>query len=427
MARPGAEVTVSTILDLDSPVVRARWTSAQALVVGASVVAPLNLLLVRSLTLYDVLIGVAFVLLLRDRALLMPPRGYLLAGYVFLLAATLSAFRATYAIEALTQVLQYAFIFFVLLPVVLSVIRTRRLALWCVVMVCAGTLGAILLALVSHHTQGAGRVLVFYSENPNRLGYPAAYLAPLLLVLWRASRSLAPAARTASTLVCLGSGYLAVWAVAASASRSSALGTFAALAVFVVCRPGIGPAGRVLRIAGLAAAVAAVAGALYVTGSLPTTLEDRVERSFTAEDQGTLVGDREHLANAAVIAFVQSPYLGSGLDNFRYVTPNYDLEATPQLPHNEWLQLLVQVGVFGTIAVAALHLLWFRDLLNAYHLAAPADRELLWALVAAMTGVLTIFMFVPEMLDRHYWLLFALGLAAAAGVRRDHEHAGRTR
>ena len=74
---------------------------------------------------------------------------------------------------------------------------------------------------------------------------------------------------------------------------------------------------------------------------------------------------------------------------------------------------MVQVGVFGTIALAALLLMWFRDLVRAYRLAGPPDRELVWGLVAAMSGVLTIFMFAPEMLDRHYWLFVALGLAAA--------------
>ena len=71
-----------------------------------------------------------------------------------MLAATLSAFRATYAIEALTQILQYAFIFFVQLPVVLSVVRTRRTAILCIALVCVGTLAAILFAFVIHHTQG---------------------------------------------------------------------------------------------------------------------------------------------------------------------------------------------------------------------------------------------------------------------------------
>ena len=41
-------------------------------------------------------------------------------------------------------------------------------------------------------------------------------------------------------------------------------------------------------------------------------------------------------------------------------------------------------------------------MVRAYRRADLADRDLLWALVAAMCGVLTIFMFAPEMLDRHY-------------------------
>ncbi len=268
---------------------------------------------------------------------------------------------------------------------------------------------------------------MFYSENPNRLGYPAAYLAPLLVVLWRASRSLAPALKTATTVLCIGSGYLTVWAIAASASRSAALGTLAALVVFVTLRPLTSPGRRILQVASLAVAVGAVAGVLFVTGSLPTTLEDRVERSFTPDDQGTLVGDREHLNNAAVLAFAESPYLGTGLDNFRYVTTNYDLDATPQLPHNQWLQLMVQVGIFGAVALAVLLLLWFRDLVRVYRLASPPDQELAWGLVAAISGVLTVFMFAPEMLDRHYWLFIALGLAVVAGVRRDDERLRETR
>jgi hypothetical protein len=396
--------------------------AADFLVVGGAAIAPLNLFLVRNLTLYDVLVAMAFIVLVRDRTLRMPPPAYLTAAYVFLLAAALSSFRATYTSEALTQLLQYAFIFFVQIPVVLSVVRTRRAALISLALVCAGTLGAMLHAYLTQDTQGAGRVLIFFSENPNRLGYPAAYLLPLLLVLWRASRSLAPAGRTAVTLLCLGSGYLSLWAIAASASRSSTLGTLVALVVFVVLRPGASPTRMAVRAALLAAAVITVGSVLAATGRLPTTLEERVERTFTASDPGdqvALLGDRKHLANAAVHAFVEFPYLGTGLDNFRHVASNYDLEATPQLPHNLWLQLLAQVGVFGAIAFGLILLLWFRDMLLAHRQGTPPDRYILWGLVSLMCGVLTILMFAPQMLDRQYWLFIALGLAVADGVRDE--------
>jgi len=404
-----------------------RATSiADVLVVGGALVAPLNLLLVRSLTVYDLLLGLAYIALVHERRLRMPPKGYLLAAYVILLAAALSAFRATHAVEALTQILQYAFIFFVQVPAVLSVVRTRRTAVVSLLLVCVGTIGATLHAYLAHDVQGAGRVVVFYSENPNRLGYPAAYLAPFLLFLWHHSRTWSPRGRLATRLFCLASAYLSVWAITASGSRSAALGTMAALIVYLVLRPGLSFRRIVLRAALLGGSVAAAISLLVVTGNLPTTLEERVERSMTSEDASTLVGDREHLANAAVRAFVEFPYLGTGLDNFRYVTPNYDLEATPQLPHNMWLQLMVQVGVFGTIAFGVLLLLWLRDLVRARRTAAATDGSLMWALVAAMSGVLTIFMFAPEMLDRHYWLFFALGLAVVAGVREERARSWRS-
>jgi hypothetical protein len=34
-----------------------------------------------------------------------------------------------------------------------------------------------------------------------------------------------------------------------------------------------------------------------------------------------------------------------------------------------------------------------------------------------MAGVLTVFMFAPEMLDRHYWLVVALGIAIVRGTQ----------
>lgn len=401
---------------------------AELLVVGGGLVAPLNLELVRSLTVYDILVFAALALLLRDGRLRWPPRRYSAMGYVFVLAALLSAFRATYPTEALTQVLQYAFIFFVLLPVVISVVHTRRLVVLSLVMLCIGTLIGTVHAYFFGETQGAGRVLVFYSENPNRLGYPTAYLLPFLLVFWLLSRGRRPAVRAAVLLGCLVATYLSFWAVFASGSRSSLLGSAAALLVFFAVRPGAGMLRNLGRGLALAALVAALGYGLTASGQLPTTLQERVTRSLAAEteveDQAGLIGDRENLAKAAVHAFVETPFVGTGLDNFRYVTTDYNLDATPQVPHNLWLQLLVQVGVFGTAAFALLLLFWVRDAVSAFRRVAAPDRHLLWGTVAAMAGILTIFMFAPEMLSRHYWLIIGLGLAVALGAVRENNIGG---
>lgn len=397
-----------------------RATFGDWLVIGGCVLAPLNLLIVLSLTVYDVLLGLALLDLIMSRRLRMPPQRYLVAAYVFLFFAVLSAFRATYSVEALTQTLQYVFIFFIQVPVVVSVVRTRRRAVICVALLCVGTLLAILHSFLFRPTQDAGRVVVFYSENPNRLGYPAAYLLPMLLALWYLSRDRRVGTRILVASSCAVGGYLAVWAVFASGSRSSLLGIVAALVLFVVVRPGHGVAGMMRRAVALVAIVGALSWALISTGQLPGTLQERVDRSLGAgvdrEDQAHLVGDREHLVDAGVRAFVDSPFIGTGLDNFRYVTTDYNLFATPQLPHNLWLQLLVQVGVVGTVAFAVYLLAWWRDVVACFRRIRPADQQLLWAVAASLAGILTIFMFAPEMLDRHYWLIVALGLAVVHGT-----------
>jgi len=404
------------------PPARTRPSLVEVLVIGGCAVAPLNLLLVRSFTVYDGMIGVALLILLYRRELRMPPMRYLVAGYVFLLAGLISAFRATYPVEALTQLVTYGFIFFVQIPVVISVVRTRMAVVVSLALICMGTLAAVLHAYLNQNTQGAGRVLIFYSDNPNRLGYPAAYLLPLLIVLGLLVWKKRPSARLVTLAAAIGGGYLAVWALTASASRSALVGSLVALVVLVVLRPGLGVARIVLRAALLAAAVYALAMVLISTGQMPTTLEDRIERSLSGEgdDQHGLVGDREQLNKAGVRAFVDSPYVGTGLDNFRYVTVDYNLDATSQIPHNLELQLLVQVGVFGALAFLGLLVMWLCDMVRAYKSAAPEDRQLLWGLVSALAGVLAISQFMPEMLDRNYWLMLALGLAVADGVNRHH-------
>jgi len=191
--------------------------------------------------------------------------------------------------------------------------------------------------------------------------------------------------------------------------------------VFVLLRPGVGPGRMLMRAVGLAAVLTTIVVLLWNTGQLPSTLEDRVQRSFSSdtEDRTHLVRDRENLADAGMRAFLDSPFLGTGLDNFRYVAEDYDLDATPQLPHNLWLQFMVQVGIVGTIAFGFFLLLWFRDLIRVRRHAGQLDRLILWSMVSAMVGILTIFFFAPEMLDRHYYLLFGLGLAMVNGLRHD--------
>ena len=111
-------------------------------------------------------------------------------------------------------------------------------------------------------------------------------------------------------------------------------------------------------------------------------------------------------------AIVESPLVGVGLDNFRYVAQKYYPEATPQQPHNMWLGLMAETGVVGALAAAFLFITWFELLLRARAWTHDRDlRRLAWASITSMMAVMAIFMTIPIMLHRHYWLLYGLGLS----------------
>ena len=53
-------------------------------------------------------------------------------------------------------------------------------------------------------------------------------------------------------------------------------------------------------------------------------------------------------------------------------------------------------------------------MLHAQHVVTDSEQlELIWAFIASLTAVLTIYMFLPILIQRQYWLLYALGLTIA--------------
>ncbi len=145
----------------------------------------------------------------------------------------------------------------------------------------------------------------------------------------------------------------------------------------------------------------------------------RIDRTLAAED--SLVQDRATLAVAGLRAFQESPLLGVGLDNFRYVSDRYLPTITQQLPHNLWIQLLVHTCLFGTLGFLGMIVSWFGIMLRAQRFeAAAGQRELIWAFIASMSATLTIYFFLPVLIQRQYWWIFGLGLSVAQ--RRDALH-----
>jgi O-antigen ligase len=187
------------------------------------------------------------------------------------------------------------------------------------------------------------------------------------------------------------------------------------MTIFLSLRRGLSlrPAG-LARLAATVLTVGVSGAILLTTDYFPSTLSQRVSRTLQAEHN--LVQDRTRLAVAGWRAFRESPIIGIGLDNFRYIGDRYMPVISQQLPHNLWIQLLVHTGLFGALAFLSMLLIWFQMLSRAHRLEPDdAQRDLLWAFIASMCAILTIFLFIPVLIQRQYWWLFGIGLSAAMG------------
>lgn len=386
-------------------------SAASLLFLVCAFVAPWDLSLFGTgITLSDpILLAVAFLVILNRSRLEFLSFRFTAAVYVFLLFALISTFRATHPIDSFNQILQFVFIFFVVIPVILTLVRSQLMFRLSLVALLGGMLVGIILAILSGHVQGAGRTLAFYSANPNRLGYPSAYLLPFALYLlsevWQWKRLVA-------VIVALLLVFLVVWALDASGSRSSTVGVLVAAFVFLAFRHG--PKANLktaFQLSLTVVAIAVIAGLFYQMDFFPSTLRDRIELTFM--QKASLTMDREDLAVAGLREFLYSPFVGVSLDNFRYVAGRY-VFLTHQNPHNMWINLLSAVGLLGTLAFLFLILNWYAVMFHAQRSTGDrSQRELLWAFIASWTTVLTIYMFVPMPIQRIYWLIFGLGLALA--------------
>jgi O-antigen ligase len=163
---------------------------------------------------------------------------------------------------------------------------------------------------------------------------------------------------------------------------------------------------------------------LLQTNQFPETLRERIERTNQAEERAVLLEDRERLAVAGLRAFEESPFVGTGLDNFRHVAVRYEPSASNQAPHNVWIQSLAQIGIVGTLAFFYMMAWWFVRVYRtaAQHGVRYPDGDLLWALFAAMASIMAILMTVPIMNQRHYWLLYGLGAAQILRLTLKSRH-----
>lgn len=395
----------------------ARFDLAQSLFLMSVFLAPLELRLAGSFTVYDVLIIMISLLLITTEAkgLKFPPLEFMVAISVFLLFALLSAFRATFPLEALTQTFQFAFIFFIQIPVILTAVRSQSMLRWSLLLLLVGSLITTVWAMYFQEEGFHHRMRTFASENSNRLGYPTSYLSAFLMCFlfdgWHRRRFL----MIGFSLFAL---YMLLWGLTASGSRSATVGTLAALLIFFIFRHGFQVNLKFLLRVFFTIMMVAVIGYLFFWSDLfPGILRDRITRTLMMQE--SLISDRTRLAIAGWRGFMESPWIGVGFDNFRHVATHFGVPmVTNQTPHNLWVQFLAQIGIIGTAGFMLLMGLWFLRLYQCQRISGDqSQRNILWALIASMCAIMTIFMFIPIMIHRHYWLIFGLGLAAVFSVK----------
>jgi O-antigen ligase len=311
---------------------------------------------------------------------------------------------------------QYAFIFLVQLPVILAMARRPTSIEANIAALVAGFAVVAAVSAFTGETQSAGRAVAYYTDNANALGVPAAFATPLVLALatqrWREGRRMVA---VGGTLVVLS---MLIWAIAASASRGATIATAISTAVFFVFAEGLDLRGRQLRrLTAVVAVLAIVVVAFFATPLFPAKLKDRIMGTVPANDTTTVEDDRIALDHAGIRAFMSSPLVGTGFDNFRYVSQFYDPAATEHDPHNLVIQFLATTGIVG--AAAAIFILgrWFVMMFRvARDTTSRAQREIVWALFCGFLGVMIVGLATPVIVLRPYWIIFGLGLSAVAAV-----------
>lgn len=314
---------------------------------------------------------------------------------------------------------------FVLFPIVLLGVRTRRHVVALFVVFVAGSLLSVILGLMSAEPDNPGGAerLKGAGLNPNQLG-ALLVVAIVFSMILASNRRWRPVLRLASVAAAV----FAAIGLDMTLSRGSLLSLGVAVAVAPVV------IGRGRRAVALFCAVAAIAGTVGWFGFVaPQSALDRV----THPERGGGSG-RVDLWRVGWRMVDDHPIRGIGAGNFTVSSIHYLLRpgptqrdayivATPRVPHNIYLNVLAELGVvgFGLFAFILVACLWYL-LRAAWAFAAAGDAPmeiLARGLLIAMVGLLVADFFSSELYSKQLWLLLALGpaLLAIADRRRRQQ------
>ncbi|HVO72205.1 MAG TPA: O-antigen ligase family protein [Aggregatilineaceae bacterium] len=215
--------------------------------------------------------------------------------------------------------------------------------------------------------------------------------------------------------------------------RGAWLGFGAAGTVMVILAPRRWWQGGLLLVA-----AGALAAALWVTGHVPASIQQRIDSALTefvgfGDMRGVPISDEnfaivERLAHwqAAYTMASAQPFIGVGLGNYEAVYPEYGLPSWPRPlghAHNDYLNILAEAGIVGL----AFYLVGWAALvywtLRSLHQPDPVLRGLTLGLLGTWTH-LAVHSFVDKLYVNNLFLHIGVMLGLLAVAYSCYRHTG---
>lgn len=384
-----------------------------------------------NLTWFDVALTVMVALLFWRRIPCRIPERAVAWGYLMVLGFVIAALRAPDSWSAVTHILQWAFIFFVAVPVTYSAFGSPR-SLWLVGLGFVGAMAVIAL-YGAYEVVFVPRPYRLYRYGsilggPQPLAFQISVTLPFLIFFLKQVRqrlAYRPVRLLASILtLALLAGLL--WLLAYSLSRTGAVATGVAIfTFFLLDSMGEQPASAKVRVhLALILVFASTALLLSRESEIRQRIIARVGESLTWESPE--VADRTAVWQEALTSIDPTYYLiGVGPDNYHHIS------QFGRKPHAAFLLLLVEGGFLVLLAFVMLLAHFFLETVAALRRAkAPLYHDFLIAAVASMAAYVVIAALNTQTIARFYWFVLALGLATASHVKtlsqRRERHAGRS-
>jgi putative inorganic carbon (HCO3(-)) transporter len=344
------------------------------------------------------------------RALLRDHRGLVACGVGLVAWSILSAAWAQSPSTALLGASRYAQNL-VLFPILYAGVRSLGHVRWVAGAFVGGALLAMLYGVATGSTVDSSR-LVGALQDPNETATVLVAASVLALALGMGDQGSRLRRRIAFS-----AGVLALFGVAATASRGGVVALAATAVVAVLI------AGRWRRQVAAAAAVGVVLVVGWFVLLAPTSSVSHITSAQSPRTTLWTVAGRTIAAN---------PVVGVGNDNFQMVAKDYLLRpgattnaeqivTVPHVAHNIYLEVWADTGLIGlllfvAIVVASLRAAWaaVTILENAGR---RAEEILTRGLILAIVAILMAGFFVSDQYSKQLFLLLALACATLGTVR----------